>query len=109
MNCFCTANLGLAAFLTAGRHLALNRVEFDDQGVAIFVFDDLERRGEQFEAAFLTQDALVPGAQFHRQLRVLRRLIEEKSSKQHRSKQHHFTSRIQGDHHDLSTPHRSTV
>lgn len=91
MNNFCTANLAVAAFLTAGRHLALSRVEFDGQGIAMFIFDDPDRKGEQFEAGFLTQDALVPGAQFHRQLRVLRRLIEEKSSRQHNS-----NSRIKG-------------
>jgi hypothetical protein len=52
-------------------------------------------KGDQFESGFLTQDALVPGAQFHRQLRVLRRLIDEK---QHRSKQ--FKSNIRGHHNE---------
>ncbi len=101
MNSFRTANLAVAAFLTAGRHLVLSRVEVDGQGIAIFVFDDPDRKGEQFEAGFLTQDALVPGAQFHRQLRVLRRLIEEKSSRQ-------FKSNIRGHQHVSYTPHRST-
>jgi hypothetical protein len=82
---FSTSNLAVAAFLTAGRHLALSRIEFDDQGIAMFVFDDPDRKGDKFESGFLTQDALVPGAQFHRQLRVLRRLIEEKSSRHHNS------------------------
>jgi hypothetical protein len=41
---FSTSNLAVAAFLTAGRHLALNRVDFDDHGIAIFVFDDPQGR-----------------------------------------------------------------
>ena len=91
---FSTSNLAVAAFLTAGKHLALNRVEFDREGIANFVFEDPERKGEQLEAGFLTEDAVVPGAQFHRQLRVLRRLIDE------RSKQHHFTHKKRGYDHE---------
>jgi hypothetical protein len=90
---FSTSNLAVAAYLTAGKHLTLNQVDCDSQSVAIFVFDDPDHRGEQFEAAFLTKDALVPGAQFHRQLRVLRRLIQEK---QDRNKLHNSNSRIRG-------------
>jgi hypothetical protein len=88
MNNFCTANLALAAFLVAGKHLNLERLGIEQSGVAEFIFCDPDSKGPRFEADFL-QDALVPAATFHRQLRVLRRLIQEKQS---RSKQHNSTS-----------------
>ena len=76
---FTTANLAVAAFLTAGKHLRLMDVDASDSRRALFVFEDPEARGGELEAGFLTGGALVPGAEFHRQLRVLRRLIEERS------------------------------
>jgi hypothetical protein len=88
MNNFCTANLALAAFLVAGKHLNLERLGVDQSGVAEFMFGDPEGTGLRLEADFL-QDAPVPAATFHRQLRVLRRLIQEKQS---RSKQHNSNS-----------------
>jgi len=91
MNNFCTANLALAAFLVAGKHLNLERLGIDHSGVAEFVFNDSEGRGPRFEADFL-QDASVPAATFHRQLRTLRRLIQEKQT---RSK-HHNSNSIRG-------------
>lgn len=76
---FNTTNLALAAYLVAGKHLNLERVDVSDPSHAEFVFADPNNRGQQLEAAFLTTDAPVPAASFHRQLRVLRHLIDEKT------------------------------
>ena len=78
-NTYRTSNLALAAFLVAGRHLTLSHVDATDSTRVEFVFDDHGGAGRRLEAAFLTGDAQVPAAEFHRQLRALRRLIEEKS------------------------------
>jgi hypothetical protein len=75
---FATTNLAVAAFLTAGRHLRLLDIDVSDPQHAQFVFEDSEHRGSQLEASFLTEGALVPGAEFHRQLRVLRRMIDDR-------------------------------
>lgn len=48
-------------------------------GRATFVFADPRGCGHNLEAGYLTEDAVVPAAQFHRQLRVLRRLIEQRA------------------------------
>lgn len=75
---FRTANLAAAAYLTAGKHLTLLDIDVSDPRRAIFVFDDPDDRGSGLETGFVSGGALVPGAEFHRQLRVLRRLIDER-------------------------------
>lgn len=75
---FVTTNLALAAYLVAGRHLQLARLAAADSGPAEFIFADPEHHGDELKASFIA-DAAVPAATFHRQLRALRRLIEEKS------------------------------
>jgi hypothetical protein len=88
---FVTANLAVAAYLVAGRHLQLVRVDATDSAPAEFIFTDPEHRGDELEAGFIA-DALVPAATFHRQLRTLRRLIEEKSqlARAHRSSKFNY-------------------
>ena len=77
---FATPNLALAAYLVAGQHLRLLDVQLaDDRRRAVFVFADDDAQGSRFEAGFHTGNAAVPAAAFHHQLRVLRRLIEERA------------------------------
>jgi len=85
---FDTANLAVAAYLTAGKHLRLLDVDGSDRRRAMFIFEDPQGQGSRLEAGFLTDGALVPGAEFHRQLRVLRRLVEERIAEQQRQFQH---------------------
>jgi hypothetical protein len=77
MNAFSTRNIALAAFLVTGRHLKLNHLEMDG-AIGLFVFDDEKQQGDELEAAFLTQDAVVPASQFYRTIRTLRRMIDER-------------------------------
>ncbi len=81
---FRTSTISVAAYLVAGRHLLLDRIDVDELGRAVFVFSDPNDSGERLQNDFLTQNALVPGAEFHRQLRTLRRLIDEKQSRYNR-------------------------
>jgi len=68
---FHTRNLGLAALL---------RVEVDRFGHGTFVFEDEHAKGPELEVAYLTRGATVAAAEFHRQLRVLRKLLSEKAA-----------------------------
>jgi hypothetical protein len=49
------------------------------------MFEDSQSQGPELETGFVSGSALVPGAEFHRQLRVLRRLIEERLANAPRS------------------------
>jgi hypothetical protein len=93
---FATASLGTAAFLVAGRHLRLVDTDVSDPMHARFVFEDPEAQGSALEAGFLTAGALVPGAEFHRQLRVLRRLIEDRAATRERASTQRATFNSQG-------------
>jgi hypothetical protein len=75
---FRTTDLGVAAYLAAGNHLVLLRIESGDRGRADFVFADADKRGPRLAAAYFTRDALVPGARFHYELRALRRMLEQR-------------------------------
>jgi len=78
-----TRTLAFAAFLVAGKHLRLDHVEVTDS-LGVFVFED-NGRARQLEAAFHTQDAVVPAQQFYRTVRTLRRMVE--SGKQRNANQ----------------------
>ena len=75
---FRTTDLGIAAYLAAGQHLDLLQIETDSGGRAVFVFEDPQNRGQELAVAYLTRDAVVPGARFHHQLRALRRMLEQR-------------------------------
>jgi hypothetical protein len=75
---FRTPELGVAAFLVSTKQLSLIDADVEPSGHAIFVFDDPTGIGRQLETSFITGGALAPAAEFHRQLRVLRRLIENR-------------------------------
>lgn len=78
MNEFTTTSLGLAALLTAGHHLQLIRIDTADPDRARFIFSDPEQQGARLEAEFISGEALVRAAEYHRQLRALRRAIHER-------------------------------
>lgn len=74
---YATTDLGVASFLIAGTHLRLSGTKVAGDRQVLFVFDDPDGSGNELEAEYLAGDALVPGAKFHHQLRLLRRIVEK--------------------------------
>lgn len=75
---FATTSLGLAAMLTANHDLQLVRIDTADPDRARFIFSDPKQEGARLEAEFISGDAVVRAADYHRQLRALRRAIHER-------------------------------
>ena len=75
---FVTSSLPLAAYLVASGNLSFREIRLTDPRRAVFVFDDELGRGPKLESQFLNDEAIVPALSFHRQLRILRRAIDEK-------------------------------
>jgi hypothetical protein len=77
-NAFVTSSLPLAAYVIASRSLRLREIKLTDPRRAVFVFEDEQGRGPELDKAFLDGSAVVSAFSFHRQLRALRRAIDEK-------------------------------
>lgn len=74
---FTTTDLALAAFITTTQQLALAGVDIRDPRRATFVFTDPERRGPSIQAEFMADAVLVSAGMYHKNLRGLRRLIQD--------------------------------
>jgi len=75
---FITSSLPFAAYLVASDSLRLREIRLTDPRRAVFVFEDRDSCGAELESSFLGGSAVVNALAFHRELRSLRRSIDEK-------------------------------
>jgi hypothetical protein len=75
---FITSSLPLAAYLVASKELQLHSIKLTDPRRGAFVFDDPQHRGRELESHFIQGHAVVVAINYHHQLRILRRSLDEK-------------------------------